>query len=309
MPSPKQARRFCFTYPNPSEDTHYELANLQFSCDDFRYLIYQVEKAPTTGTRHIQAYLELNAVYRFKRLLSILPRGAHVESARGTCKQNILYCSKTDTRIDGPYEYGTPSVRSQGQRSDLLAMVTSLDSASSLEEAVLSNESNQTCYVKYHRGLEKLAALKKKPVSRRSGIQSRRVIALWGSTGTGKTHTAYTALQTLYPEEEPFLCPCNSGQWFDGYNGQRGAIFDDFRAEDDNMPVSTFLRLFDKYPLQVPIKGGFVPWNPETVYITTNVNPASFYSKCPEQTYQAVQRRLTQVSELSQPYISEEKTE
>lgn len=306
-----RARRFCFTLANPSEDTHYELANIQFICPDFRYLIYQVEKAPTTGTEHIQAYLELNAVYRFQRVLSLLPDGSHVESARGTCQQNILYCSKADSRVNGPFEYGTPSVRSQGRRSDLLSLMSTLETATSLEEAVLSSESNQACYVKYHRGLEKLASLKKKPISNRIGIQPRRVCVIWGPTGTGKTHTAYTSLQTLYPEEEPFICPCNSGQWFDGYNGQRGVIFDDFRAQDDNMPVSTFLRIFDKYPLTVPIKGGFVQWSPETIYLTTNINPASFYSNQPEQTYQAVQRRLTEVSELTQPYAPqlEEKTE
>lgn len=297
-----QKRRWLFTLNNPSEEDHVRLRGLEFDCPDFRFLIYQVERAPTTGTEHIQAYLELHACYRFSRVLSLLPAGAHVESARGSCEQNILYCSKEDTRVSGPYEYGTPSVRKQGRRTDLLDAISALDSSASLEEAILASESAQACYVKYSRGLEKLAALKKKPINARQSVRTRRVICLWGPTGTGKTHTAYTTLLERYPESEPFIAPDNSGKWFDGYSGQRGVIFDDFRAEDDNMPVSLFLRLTDRYPMQVPIKGGFVRWDPEEIYLTGNQHPNTYYSNLDPRTHEAVQRRLVEIRELSQPW-------
>ena len=52
--------------------------------------------------------------------------------------------------------------------------------------------------------------------------------------------------------------------WFDGYDGQDTAIFDDFRASGNRF--SYILRLIDRYPMDVPVKGGFVYWNPGTLY-------------------------------------------
>jgi len=307
--TPKQARRFCFTLNNPSDEHHFAIVDLAVNYEHTRYLVYQVEKAPSTGTVHVQGYCEFDAPHRFSRVLDLLPVGAHVEGARGTAKQNVLYCTKSESRIDGPYEYGTPSFRSQGRRSDLLDTVAALSKAATLEEAILGDEAKEACYVKYHRGLERLATLKGKAIRRPSGIRKRRVVCIWGPTGTGKTHTCYTRLASSYPEEEPYICPDNSGRWFDGYSGQRGVIFDDFRAEDDGMPVSVFLRITDQYPFSVPIKGGFVRWDPEVIYFTSNRHPKTFYSDQDPRTQEAVQRRLTEVSELTQPWVDDAKTE
>lgn len=306
MPPPKQARRFCFTLNNPSDSDRSLIDQLK-DYEHFRYLVYQIEKAPTTGTEHVQAYIEFDAPHRFQRVLSLLPKGAHVESARGTAKQNVLYCTKSDTRIAGPFEFGEASFRSQGRRSDLLDAVEALANASSLEEAILGDSAREACYVKYHRGLEKLATLKGKAVRRAARTRKRRVCVVWGPTGTGKTHSCYAKLQAEYPEEEPFIIPDNSGRWFDGYVGQRGALIDDFRAEDDLMPVSFFLRFTDQYPISVPVKGGFVRWDPEVIYITTNRHPNTFYSDQDPNTRAAVQRRFTEVSELTQPWCDDAK--
>ena len=51
--------------------------------------------------------------------------------------------------------------------------------------------------------------------------------------------------------------------WFDGYIGQDTAIFDDFRASGNRF--SYILRIIDRYPMDVPVKGGFVYWNPKYI--------------------------------------------
>lgn len=61
---------------------------------------------------------------------------------------------------------------------------------------------------------------------------------------------------------------CKGGSlWFDGYMGQEVAVFDDFRPWWCRFDY--LLRLLDRYPMQVPVKGGFVNWIPEIIIITT----------------------------------------
>ena len=54
--------------------------------------------------------------------------------------------------------------------------------------------------------------------------------------------------------------------WFDGYDGHDTAIFDDFRASVNRFAY--ILRVLDRYPMDVPVKGGFVNWNPKYIVFT-----------------------------------------
>jgi len=67
--------------------------------------VYQLEKAPTTGQLHIQAYQEFSAPVKFASIKANFPT-AHIEKAfkdSATCQ---AYCSKEETRV-GAY----PTVR------------------------------------------------------------------------------------------------------------------------------------------------------------------------------------------------------
>lgn len=89
----------------------------------------------------------------------------------------------------------------------------------------------------------------------------------YGDTGTGKTRAAYD----LVNQYNIFMIngPNNKGGalWFDGYMGEQVAILDDFRPWWCRFDY--LLRLLDRYPMRVPVKGGFVNWIPEIIVITT----------------------------------------
>ena len=46
-------------------------------------------------------------------------------------------------------------------------------------------------------------------------------------------------------------------------------LFDDIEASAC-LPISLFLKLTDRYPHQVPIKGGYITWKPKVIVFTSN---------------------------------------
>lgn len=82
--------------------------------------------------------------------------------------------------------------------------------------------------------------------------------------------------------------------WFDGYVGQPVVILDDFRPWW--CQFSFLLRLLDRYPIQVQVKGGFVNFIPETIIITTPKDVHETFAQFrSEEDIQQIRRRITKV--------------
>lgn len=80
-----KAVRWCFTLNNY---TPLDLKMIQkFAKAHCKYLIYGKEKAPTTGTPHLQGYLQLKVKHERKWVSERLAgrKGPHVAAAKGTC--------------------------------------------------------------------------------------------------------------------------------------------------------------------------------------------------------------------------------
>lgn len=83
-----------------------------------------------------------------------------------------------------------------------------------------------------------------------------------------------------------WTCSDLTCKWFDGYAGHEDCLFDD--VDHENKPSrSWFLRLFDRYAVSVPVKGGFVNWKPKRVIVTSNFHYAELYHRD-----EAVKRRV-----------------
>ena len=85
------------------------------------YFIFSVEKAPSTGKLHCQSYVRYGSAVALARVIKCIGGGAHghVELAKGDEDKNIEYCSKSDTHVCGPFEYGERA--KQGKRTDIAA--------------------------------------------------------------------------------------------------------------------------------------------------------------------------------------------
>lgn len=93
--SNKRVRRWCMTLNNYSSD---ELYNVQSEFDNFNGCNYIIGKeVGEEGTPHLQIYVDFKGGRTFSRMKKINDR-LHIEPAKGSFKQNIVYCSK-----DGDY--------------------------------------------------------------------------------------------------------------------------------------------------------------------------------------------------------------
>jgi len=180
----------------------------------------------------------------------------------------------------GFVSFGTMSKVKKGQRTDLLELKRSLDEGKSLVEVA---DEHFGAFVRYERSIRSYKKLKMSP----RDFQPE-VIVLWGDTGTGKTKRAFES------SSQPYFHP--GGSWFDGFEGQEVAIFDDFSGSC--FPIAYLLKLLDRYPMQVPIKGGFTEWNPRKIFITSNMNPKDWYSKALPEHQKALERRFSHVEEF-----------
>lgn len=255
-------RRWCFTLNNPTLSQAGDIE--AFSRDHCQYLIYGIETA-STGTRHFQGYLELKKPQRLSYFRRNFPQ-AHMSVARGDHLANVTYCSKDD---ETPFIYDKRV--GSGHRSDLTA-ACAIVKAGGLK--ALAREMPEQV-VRHHKGFVALTALLLDPPTR---FRPKYVTWFWGPTGVGKTRKVYDAMDAFIDDlhRQP-----HTFQWFDGYRGQRAALFDDFRGTGpEKWPHFTFsmlLVLLDGYPMDVPVKGGFVPWFPTHIFITAPTPPADMF--------------------------------
>lgn len=81
-----------------------------------KYIVYQKERAPSTGALHFQGYVVLTNPTSLVGMKAIHAT-AHWEVAKGSAQDNIAYCTKEDSRVSPPVERGDPPA--QGTSSPL----------------------------------------------------------------------------------------------------------------------------------------------------------------------------------------------
>lgn len=91
------------------------------------------------------------------------------------------------------------------------------------------------------------------------------------------------------PDDVYFKSP--ESIWFDGYDGQRTVVLDDFRK--NWMTFGFLLRVLDVYPLQVQRKGSSVYANWTQVFITCPQPPTELYAT--HENVAQLSRRVTKV--------------
>lgn len=260
-------RNFCFTLNNYTEQDETTIDN--FAHEGSNYLVYGHEVGES-GTPHLQGYCELTTQTSFSTLKKTFP-SMHIEKRKGTAEQAADYCKKDNDRI---YEYG--NISRQGKRTDLDNLLTDLKDGCNMRKVV--NKYNYQCI----RHAEKYLTY-----NERVRNWSMEVTWIYGSPGSGKTRMA----QEIAGPDAYWASPSS---WFDGYDAHETVVFDDYRPHI--YPTSLLLRLLDRYPLQVPFKGGFRQFLARKIIVTTPLHPSCYIAD--SENNQQLMRRITKVVEL-----------
>lgn len=223
-----------------------------------KYVVFQTEKCPTTGKLHFQGFIQFASPTRFTVVQKLIPV-AHWFRRKGTVDQAIAYCKKEETRVSGPFEFGTPP--QQGKRNDLDDVVELVASGASFRDVV---KAAPKVVLKYPRGVRTLLSFQPEP--KRTCPQ---VWIYYGPTGCGKTSLARTI-------SDDFWMKPVGGSWMDGYFGQKVAIIDE--VGHDQLNVYWTLRVMDRYPLQVEVKGDYVWFTADILIFTSNLLPQHWWS-------------------------------
>lgn len=267
--APQRHRNFIFTANNYTDATVAKLKALPW------HRLVAAHEVGESGTPHLQGYVNLKSAKTLPAVVKAAP-GCHwtvcnsPQKAEEYCRKGEQSHAQWDADGTAGEDYGVGLVMildegepsAQGKRTDLQDVIAAV--AAGKRKLDIAQEMGAT-YIRYSKGIEAYYAALDKPRDRNIPMT---VIVHYGPTGSGKTWLA----MEKYPDL--FKYSLSASAWFDGYERQDVALFDEYRGQ---LPFGHLLQLLDVYPLKVQVKGSFREWVPETIIITSPVHPALWY--------------------------------
>lgn len=206
------------------------------------YYTFQLERAPSTGRLHYQWYIRFTNAVPLSRVAKLFDSvcggvrsGVHCEICKGTEDQCVAYCTKEDSRVAGPWQFGERA--KAGKRNDLDRVREIIEEGGGMREVAKIAPSYPAirmaeCILKY---CEK----------QRDWETDCRWY--YGSTASGKTRSALEEFPDAWISAKNL-------KWWEGYDAHEHVIVDDFRA--DFCTFHELLRITDRYPYRIETKGG-----------------------------------------------------
>lgn len=282
----KTYRNLCFTLNNYSEEEYNKLFNM----NGVKYIVIGKEVGEEK-TPHLQGYVEFTNSKKGSTLKKFNAR-IHWEGRKGTAKQAADYCKKEgDWREEG-------EISAQGC-GDLKGMVAAVASGERSVNEILMEDPN--AFHTYGRTLQKADDVRLTSVQR---TEMTKGFWYWGSTGTGKSHRAFTEAAAL---GSVYVWSNDINGWWDNYEGQTSVVINDFRGE---IKYNTLLQMVDKWPFHVSRRGRPpMPFTSKFVFITSSLEPAKVFKHRNEEDNIAQLLRRFAVDHMAVRYIEEEKKE
>lgn len=265
MSTQQEPQQKCWmaTINNPTEDEKQFILSLEAE------EVVADEEVGEEGTPHIHAYIHFQARKRLSALKHLLPR-AHWDPVHSMVDSRN-YCLK------GHVIRNDQSMTSKrGSQSRLLTRIAI--------EKGLKAAYEEDPYL-FHRNY-KLLVQAWSYAPPQLEYWKPTVVWIYGDTGVGKTRWVFES-----EKGNLSILLCKPPLWFDSYKQWNEAVlFDDFRA--DTCELHVLLQILDRYPIDVPIKGGHTAWRPKRIYITSCFPPEGVYRNVSEENMAQLRRRI-----------------
>uniref|UniRef100_A0A345MQF6 Replication-associated protein n=1 Tax=Cressdnaviricota sp. TaxID=2748378 RepID=A0A345MQF6_9VIRU len=235
----------------------------------------QKEAGGTSGYLHWQFCCAFAKKASLATVRGLFGRSVHAELSRSELAS--VYCTKEESRVEGPWEWGCKPIR-RNAKTDW-EQVWNACKSGDLDAIPASIR------VVSYRTIRAIAS----DFSPCPGMV-REVFVFWGPTGTGKSRRAWDEGGVdSYPKDP-------RSKFWDGYGDQQNVIMDEFRGmmklTIGGIDIAHLLRWFDRYPCRVEVKGSSRPLVATKIWITSNLNPEMWYPELDYSTQQALIRRL-----------------
>lgn len=221
---------------------------------DAAYCLYGVETCPETNKQHHQGYVEFSTNRKLNRLKKFDDQ-IHWEKRHGNQAQAIDYCKK-----EGDWtETGTAKECRQGNRKDIHEIRHIIKNGGAMKDVLDVATSLQSI---------RMAEIQLKYLEKKRDWKPE-VFWYWGETGSGKTRRAVSEAGV-----DHYMSSRNL-KWWEGYDADDNVIIDDFRK--DFCTFHELLRILDRYPFRVEVKGSSRQLLAKKIWITSCFHPADVY--------------------------------
>lgn len=292
----KYAQRWCFTWNNPYMDGD-DLAELLEGKEEVRLGVFQLEVG-ADGTKHFQGYLETKKrMYTTGFHTMMAPLRMHTEHAKSGKKANFKYCTKQESRIEGPWyvkcDEDECKKAGQGKRCDVDRFAEMVLEQKGITTKVIEEMPGHAARFGKH-GLNLLAMwqlaraqeeddafwdeqnAREDRGEETTGQQQRHLELYWGPTAIGKT----TRINQRIRREglgQKYIKDC-SHKWWDGYKGEEVVVMDEFKG-DTYGSIEQFNNTTNMGPWQVETKGGMACLLAKTMLFASNRHPSHWWRR------------------------------
>lgn len=295
MEDNKQARRWFLTINNPEKTDDDYIEYIQ-GLEHFKYCAFQREKGEKTGTEHIQGFIVFSIGKRFATIKNYFPT-AHIEAVKGSNVQARDYCTKSETRVSGPYELGT--FAEERSRTDISMFVELVQNGAS------TNELAKLYPNLYMRELNKIEAVRQNVLYEkyRKELRYVKVTYIYGPPGSGKSSYIMNKCGLGNYYELSYY----GSSSFDNYKNEKIIVLDEF---DSSLKITFLNKLLDRYPLMLPARYSNKVACYDEVYIVSNLKLSEQYKDIQESKpdlYKAFMRRIHNIIRIDEYGIHNEK--
>jgi len=225
----KRSLGWCFTLNNYTEEDRQML--LAHEC---QYIIMGKEVAPTTGTPHLQGFVQYAKPGKSFKAMKELHNSLSLRMTKGSIQENYEYCSKEgDFEERGKKPMDQKEKGKRGRQS--IEERWELAKRGRFEE--LPPEMIRT-YEYIHRKYTTASAANDR-------LENYWV---WGPSGCGKSSTVRKIWPNMFDKAPT--------KWWDGYEGEETILIDDFDPSHGKDMTFFLKRWTDHYKYPVEVKNG-----------------------------------------------------